>query len=187
MKTGQLEFGEDATESQKRMYLTFTVVILIVFLLRIYLFQLYYIPSESMEQTLKVNDKIAVAKVHGEIERGDIVVFKDPGGWLEGNEPGDDKLIKRVIGVSGDHVECCSPSGKLLLNEEELNEPYLSKSKAPSYKKFDIQVKPGHLWVMGDNRDNSADSRYNKVSQVPLENVVGVAKVKIYPDIDLLK
>lgn len=175
------------SDSIRSYVVVFTVSLLAAFLLRAFVFQLYYIPSESMEQTLMVGDKIAVVKVHPEVKRGDIVVFKDPGGWLEGYPTNDDKLIKRVIGVPGDTVECCDASGKLLLNGEPLDEPYLAKGVSPSETEFKIRVKEGHLWVMGDNRADSGDSRYNEISQVPVGNVEGIALLKVWPSLETLE
>ncbi|WP_229053724.1 signal peptidase I [Aeromicrobium sp. Leaf350] len=168
--------------------------------------QAFYIPSESMQPTLLVNDKLLVQKVSlwtGEPERGDIVVFDDPGGWLAGQvEPSDpnfvqkgletiglfptgNHLIKRVIGVGGDHVQCCDGSGRLIVNGQPIDEPYVLDPTVIRNREFDVVVKDGYLWVMGDNRDNSADSVAHLGDpgggQVQVDDVVGIAWVRVWP------
>ena len=141
--------------------------------------QAFYIPSPSMEPEFIKNDRILVQKVtywRGDPQRGDIVVFKDPGGWLAaentsshqglkkvleiiGLYPAGGHLVKRVIGTGGDHVVCCDSQGRITINGAPLTEPYLPKGTAPSLTKFDVKVPKGYLWMMGDNRGDSCDSR----------------------------
>ncbi|HNM97427.1 MAG TPA: signal peptidase I [Marmoricola sp.] len=146
-------------------------------LIKAFFVQAFYIPSESMEPQFVRLDRILVQKVsywNDTPDRGDIVVFKDPGGWLPpqpqstgvkraleliGLYPTGGHLVKRVIGVGGDRVKCCDNSGRLSVNGQALTEPYLPKGTPPSSQEFDIKVPAGHIWVMGDNRGNSADSR----------------------------
>ncbi|HTY71962.1 MAG TPA: signal peptidase I [Actinomycetes bacterium] len=180
-------------------------------LIRSFLVQAFFVPSESMEPTLDVNDRILVSKittdVHG-VKRGQVVVFKDPGGWLEpqpdtsptwqrtlrnamtfiGLLPADrgDDLVKRVIGVGGDHVVCCDAQGRITVNGKPLDEPYIAKGAAPSDTRFDVHVPPGHLWVMGDNRPFSEDSRPHEQQRpgggmVPVGDVVGRVVLIVYP------
>ncbi|MFT4299462.1 MAG: signal peptidase I [Aeromicrobium sp.] len=180
-----------------------TVMAIIV---KMFFLQAFYIPSESMEPTLLVDDKLLVQKVSlwtGEPHRGDIVVFDDPGGWLGPSEqkratnvfsktlesvgllPTGGHLIKRVIGVGGDHVQCCDASGHILVNGEPIDEPYVLDQSVIRHREFDVEVKEGYLWVMGDNRDNSADSVAHLGDpgggQVRLEEVVGIAWVRVWP------
>jgi signal peptidase I len=187
----------------------FIIAIVASVLIKTFLVRSFYIPSGSMENTLQVNDRILVNQLEPRfipVERGDVVVFSDPGGWLMpaitqpapnafvgavdwvleaiGLAPSDanDHLIKRVIGLPGDHVECCNALGQMSINDVPLDEPYIklpAGQTAASGKPFDITVPPNSLWVMGDNRYNSADSRFNQDKPgngfVPIDDVVGRA------------
>jgi signal peptidase I len=170
--------------------------------------QAFYIPSGSMNDTLVLNDRILVQKVSywgdGEPQRGDIVVFSDPGGWLEtpaagettnpvvraleifGLYPTGGHLVKRVIGVGGDHVKCCDEDGRITVNGVPLNEQaYLADGEKPSMIDFEVDVRDGHIWVQGDNRSNSADSRVHLGDpgggQVPVNDVVGKVFAVVWP------
>jgi signal peptidase I len=153
--------------------------------LRIFVVRSFFVPSASMTQTLAIDDHLMVNKLQplvSGVERGDIVVFSDPGGWLGSAESTfrfdpvgavadiltgqafqltqSQFLVKRVIGVSGDHITCSGPCKNLVINDREVIEPYLSKaSENASDQAFDVVVPEGKLWVMGDNRVGSADSR----------------------------
>lgn len=179
---------------------------LIALVLRLFVVQVYQIPSESMTDTLQVGSRIAVNRVPGwgkQVERGDVIVFQDTQGWLQGEsgEPGrfgglwqalgfvpsggQQMVVKRVVGVGGDTVACCDDQGRLTVNGEPVDEPYVLEGTVPSDVEFEITVPEGTYWVMGDNRDNSADSRYHWENGgnpfVPRDAVVGRAEWQIWP------
>lgn len=176
-------------------------------LVRTFLIQAFYVPSASMEDTLQNNDRIVVSKINTKltgINRSDVVVFHDPGNWLGENFPnpydnpvgralqfvgilpansGND-LVKRVIGVGGDQVECCDANGSLLINGKPAVEPYLKDGTTSNQVTFKVLVPENHIFVMGDNRSNSEDSRYHldlNSGMVPLNEVVGRVVVRIWP------
>jgi signal peptidase I len=164
-----------------------------------------------MENTLQVKDRVAVNKVpfiSKSIERGDVIVFRDPDNWLPeiidystnqyvakaksalvavGVLPNPTKqyLVKRVIGVGGDRVVCCTKDGNLSVNDVEIIEPYIFAGNKPSEMNFDVTVPKGKLWVMGDHRGASADSRYHQEDInngfVPESKVTGRVVGVIWP------
>ncbi|MER6344287.1 signal peptidase I [Streptomyces sp. NPDC001595] len=192
------------------------VAVLIALVLKTFLVQAFVIPSGSMEQTIQIGDRVLVDKLTpwfgSEPQRGDVVVFKDPGGWLKDEQttqkkddpvvvkqvkegltfigllPSDNEkdLIKRVVGVGGDRVKCCDTQGRVTVNGVPLNEgDYLYPGNAPSTQEFDVTVPEGRLWVMGDHRANSADSRVHQDTDyggtVSEDEVVGRAMVIAWP------
>jgi signal peptidase I len=164
--------------STGRWLLELSAIVLVGLLLswgvRTFLVRSFSIPSGSMEQTLMIGDRI--------------VVFEDPGGWLGyGDDAGQD-LVKRVIGLPGDHVSCCDADGHVLVNGRPLDEPYLTLADGgprASATDFDVTVPEGALWVLGDNRDRSADSRAHQTGPyagfVPVDDVIGRAFVISWP------
>jgi len=187
------------------------VAFLISFLLKTFLVRSFYIPSGSMEHTLEIEDKILVNQLVPQlvgVERGDIVVFKDPGGWLSlaatvpdpnffeqvlqavglAADTSSDYVVKRVIGVGGDRVACCDADGRVTVNGVPLNEPYAvipeGETRASGID-FDVEVPAGSVWVMGDNRYSSKDSRYNQDQPgrgfVAEEEIVGRAFLINWP------
>lgn len=187
--------------------------LLISFLVKTFLMQAFWIPSGSMEDTLVYGDRVMVSKIQAgpmEVDRGDVVVFEDPGGWLPAVQRPDrgpvidavfrglefvgiapssqgNHLIKRIIGMPGDTVACCDDDGRLSVNGQPLDESeYLYPGDAPSTMDFEITVPQDHVWLMGDHRSNSRDSRANDdgtggQGSVPSDHVVGRAFVLIYP------
>jgi len=192
---------------------TIVVIALVLsFLIKTFLFRAYWIPSGSMENTLELNDRIFVNLLVPHpfaLQRGDVVVFKDSQGWLPPTAPTspgpfswvkegltfvgllpDDSqqhLVKRVIGLPGDRVICCDAAGKLTVNGAALTEPYLYPGSPPAdpAAPFDVTVPDGELWVMGDHRDESADSRAHQNTPgkgfVPISDVEGQATVIAWP------
>jgi signal peptidase I len=187
------------------------VALVVSLLIKTFVVQFFYIPSGSMENTLQIKDRVAVNKVpfiSNSISRGDVVVFRDPDDWLpeivdyDTNKyvskvksalvavgvlpnPAKQYLVKRVVGVAGDHIVCCTKSGNLTINDVEVTEPYIFAGNKPSEMKFDVTVPEGKLWVMGDHRGASADSRYHQEDInkgfVPLSRVTGRVVAVIWP------
>lgn len=184
-----------------------TVALILSVTVKTFFLQTFFIPSSSMETTLLINDRVVVNKFAdsaAELNRGDVVVFVDPGGWLPEQpeeEPSalnrvltfigvlpqnaGEHLIKRVIGLPGDKVECCSPDGLLTVNGQPVIEPYLRPGVVPSEVEFSVTVPEGSLWVMGDNRQGSRDSRAHLGSPgggfVPEANLEGRATYLVFP------
>ncbi|MFC6061452.1 signal peptidase I [Streptomyces ochraceiscleroticus] len=190
------------------------VALAIALVLKTFLVQAFVIPSGSMEQTIQIGDRVLVDKLTpwfgAEPHRGDVVVFKDPNHWLAGERttvaddavgvkqvkealtfigllPSADEqdLIKRVVAVGGDTVKCCDKSGRVTVNGTPLSEPYVHPGNPPSQLKFEVNVPTGRLFVMGDHRSNSADSRYHLDEPyrgtVAESSVVGRAVVIAWP------
>jgi signal peptidase I len=151
------------------------VALIAAVVIRQFLLQAFYIPSGSMEHTLEIRDRVLVNKLSyrlHEVNRGDILVFERP---PEEGSPSKD-LIKRVVGLSGETVE--GRDGAVFVNGQRLNEPYLGRGVTSS--PFPAQrVPPGHVWMMGDNRSNSRDSRI--FGAVPESKVVGRAFIRVFP------
>jgi signal peptidase I len=141
-----------------------------------------------------------------DVRRGEVIVFKGPPSWqpestapASGNPvsrafhsvgsaigiaaPGSEDLVKRVIGIGGDHVVCCDSQGRITVNGTALTEPYIYPGAQPSSETFDVTVPKGRLWVMGDNRDKSADSRAHRSDHdgtIPESDVIGRAFAVIW-------
>ncbi|MBM9462780.1 signal peptidase I [Aeromicrobium sp. YIM 150415] len=190
---------------QESILLIVTAVVLAV-IVKTFFVQAFYIPSASMEPEMQIDDKLLVQKVSywtGDPKRGDIIVFDDPGGWLGSAEsagpgnivqrsleviglyPSGGHLIKRVVGVGGDTVSCCDDEGRLQVNGESIDEPYLADAEANADRTFEVEVPEGYLWVQGDNRGNSSDSRYHLGDPgggfIREDDVVGKAWLRVWP------
>ena len=180
--SGKLRPAKKSLPLWQETLLLLTIALGLAVVIKMFFIQAFYIPSPSMEPEFIKNDRILVQKMSywgdGKPQRGDIIVFKDPGGWLTSVEgaapknpvikvleriglyPTGGHLVKRVIGVGGDRVACCDKQGRVTVNGTPLDESsYLPKGVKPSLTVFDIKVKDGHLWMMGDNRGDSWDSR----------------------------
>ncbi|WP_329081648.1 signal peptidase I [Streptosporangium sp. NBC_01469] len=149
----------------------------VAMLLQVFVFRLFWIPSESMENTLREGDGVIVNKLHGAAERGDVVVFK---GW-----DGQD-TIKRVMAVGGDTVKCCDAEKRITVNGIPLDErDYLHPDDFPSKEEFEKVVPEGRLWVMGDRRSASRDSRNHEEQEgegtIAEDDVTGRAVAICWP------
>jgi signal peptidase I len=205
--------GEKETKRKRPFWRDLAVIVIaalvLTILLKAFVVQVFSIPSGSMENTLLPGDRILVNKMvyrFRSIERGDIVVFSGSGSWDLTTSPPSNPLarfwddatglvgiagpgtdyVKRVIGVPGDHVVCCNAQGQVMVNGVALSEKsYIYPGALPSQIRFNITVPPDRLWVMGDNRADSDDSRYRMGDigggTIPESAVVGRAFLKIYP------
>jgi signal peptidase I len=207
-------FLENVWGGVKEILIIAVMALVLSFIVKTWLIQAFYIPSGSMENTLVRDDRVIVSKLTPgpfDLNRGDVVVFKDPGNWLgtvpdtrEGGpretlrrvlqfvglvpDDSDDHLIKRVIGMPGDHVVCCDKDGKLTINGVAVSEPYIRQGDSPGGGKpnFDIAVPPGRVWVMGDHRSDSSDSRFHDdgtgaTGSVPIEDITGRSVMVVWP------
>lgn len=198
----------------RELVLIVVIALALSFLVKTFLVQPFSIPSESMENTLDVGDRILVSKLtpqHSPLHRGDVIVFEAPPSWGEmGAEStglkavvknglewvgilpaGGHHVVKRLIGLPGDHVVCdatCADSGgPLKINGVAINESsYLKPGNAPSGQKFDITVPANSVWVMGDNRGDSWDSRGHdngtgKTGSVPMSDITGEVVAIAWP------
>ncbi len=208
-------FGENLWGGVKEIVIIAVMAMVLSFVVKTWLIQAFYIPSGSMENTLVKDDRVIVSKLTPgpvDLQRGDIVVFQDPDHWLGDAppvavEPGlrgtvhtalqfigllpddsDDHLIKRVIGLPGDHVVCCDKDGKLTINGVSVTEDYIKPGDVPSggRQPFSITVPAGRVWVMGDHRSDSSDSRFHDngtgaTGSVPIDDITGRAVMLVWP------
>lgn len=210
--------GEDSRKARRRvpvwleLPLVVLAAILLAFLVKTFIVQIFFIPSGSMENTLMVGDRVAVNRFvyrFSEPQRGDIVVFDGIGSFLPESHqqpsqgpvrdlftelgrtvglvpPPDTVFVKRVVGVPGDRVECCDDKGRIKVNDRSISESeYLFSGNTPSDTAFNVVVPPGKLWVMGDHRRASADSRAHLDEPgggfVPESRVLGKAFAVVWP------
>lgn len=200
----------DPGRSRLRWLVVVGAGLVLMLFVRGFLVQSFYIPSGSMEPTLQPDDRILVNKigVGSSLQRGDLVVFDgshsfagrtgDSGGHGSGAgralgamasilsiETNQSDYVKRVVGLPGDHVVCCDPNGQLKVNDVGVNEPYLYPGDKPSDLTFDVTVPSGRVWLMGDHRSDSADSRAHLGDpgggMVRLDDVIGRAAMVFWP------
>lgn len=185
------------------------VALVLSVLVRTFVAQAFYVPSSSMEDTLLIQDRILASKLNTDfagVNRGEIIVFKDPGDWLADPVPpaglqgmirnalmfvgllpadtGED-LVKRVIAVGGDRIVCCDAENKIVLNGVQLDEEgYLKPGVTTDQVRFDVTVPAGRVFVMGDNRADSSDSRYHLDQDdgtIAVDSVVGRVVATVWP------
>lgn len=181
------------------------LAVVLVLLLRAFVVQSFSVPSGSMQPTIEPGDRLLASRlVRGEaVHRGDVVVFDGTRAFGAGESPsgvlarvaasvasllsldtGTD-FVKRVVGVAGDHVVCCDGSGRLVVNGVGVDEPYLYPGDRPSELTFDVIVPAGRIWVMGDHRSDSSDSRAYLGrpggGMVRKDDVIGQATVRYWP------
>jgi signal peptidase I len=187
------------------------IALVLALVIKAFAVQAFYIPSASMENTLKIGDRVLVNKIvyhTRDIARGDTVVFSGIDSWdpevnysepsnpiskalhaiggAFGLVPGEKDYIKRVIGVPGDRVRCCDAQGRITVNGTPIRESsYLFPGNKPSGQVFNVPVPPGRLWVMGDHREVSYDSRGHLgdpgSGTIPKDRVIGRAFVVVWP------
>ncbi|MER7071246.1 signal peptidase I [Terrabacter sp. NPDC000476] len=208
-------FGATILAGIKEIVIVIVLAMALSFVVKTWLFQAFYIPSGSMENTLVRDDRVIVSKLTPgpfDLKRGDVVVFEDPGDptpWLAGlddqpstvggpfhealvfvgllPEDSENHLIKRVIGLPGDRVQADGDTGKIRVNGVEVTESYIKPGDYPSEgRKFDITVPAGRVWVMGDHRSDSSDSRWHDdgtgaTGSVPIDKIVGRALFVVWP------
>jgi signal peptidase I len=220
--TSQAEPAGPERKRRRWSWLTEMVVLvalalLLTLVVKAFIVQPFVIPSQSMQNTLLVNDRVLVDKLVGhigQIHRGDIIVFDGSGSWdgpsrpasgvdrvvhdvvsVFGFEPAQTDYIKRVIGLPGDHVSCCNAQGLITVNGVPLHESaYLYPGSQPSVIRFSVIVPAGQVWVMGDNRADSDDSRlfhcgtpeaqcnsWDRQGTIPESMVIGRAFMIIWP------
>ncbi len=193
-----------------RLVLEVIAAVVVMALLKAFVVQSFYVPSESMEPTVLPGDRVVVNRLVGgeEVRRGDLVVFdgtttfggpdrsayEAPGvigralaaaQRAVGIDSGEQDYLKRVIGVGGDHVRCCTEDGRLELNGAPLTEAYLAPGTAASDVTFDVTVPAGKLWLLGDNRAQSSDARAHLGDpgggMVPAADVIGRVALRYWP------
>ena len=202
--------GRKTFRAVREVVIVVVVALVVSAIVRAFFFQAFYVPSQSMENTLLVNDRILVSKIDlklSSLQRGEVIVFRDPGGWLPPPNPSsasaagvvqrglqfvgllpstsEDHLVKRIIGLPGDHIKCCSTHNEIVINGKAIDETgYIMPGGGTAQIQFNIIVPKGDVFVMGDNRGDSADSRYHlsvNNGGVPITDITGRAIYRIWP------
>lgn len=215
MAEKESSFGKSLLTGLKELLIVLIGAVIVSALLRAFIFEPFTIPSGSMENTLRIQDKVVAQKVT-DFRRGDVIVFRDPGEWVPGHtaprtnpvfrvmemvgvlpDSSDDFLTKRVIGMPGDRIKCCDAEGRITVNGHPIDESsYLYSGingpVRPSEQQFEVVVPKDHIFVMGDHRNASADSRCHledlgangrkgDAAFIPVENVVGPIALIVAP------
>lgn len=196
-----------AVRPARRILLEIGIGVLLLMLLRAFVIQTFHVPSASMAPTIAPGDRVVVTKVGaGTVRRGDVIVFDgtrtfagDTGAGLTDGvlgrtlaaaastlsvDLGQTSYLKRVAGVGGDTVSC-TPEGRLVVDGDPVAEPWLPDGEAACERSFEVEVPPDHLFVLGDNRSESADSRSHLGDpgggMVPVEDVIGHVAWRYWP------
>lgn len=206
----QRSFGRWLVSAVRELVIVVSLAMVLSLVVKTFLLQPFHIPSGSMEDTLVKDDRVVVSKLTPgpiPLQRGDVVVFSDPGNWLGGASAGqrtpvrslliflglapddsDEHLIKRVIGLPGDTVACCDVQGRVTVNGVAIVEPYVKPGDTPNGGRndFSVLVPAGKVWVMGDHRSDSADSRLHDdgtgaLGSVPIDKIHGRAIMVVWP------
>ena len=145
------------------------------------------VESDSMAPALQPGEKVLVGKAGMDrwaLQPGDVVVFDAAGLWAAPDDPAGTVFVKRIVGVGGDRIACCDPTGRILRNGVALVEPYLDGQRSDQVA-FDVEVRPGHYWVLGDNRTTSADLRAHLGGpgggNVPASRIIGTVEAVVWP------
>lgn len=203
-------FGRWLLAAAREVVIVVSLAMVLSLIVKTFLLQPFHIPSGSMEDTLIKDDRVVVGKLTPgpiALQRGDVVVFADPDNWL-GEVPvkqrtpiqslliflglapddSDEHLIKRVIGLPGDTVACCDVQGRVSVNGVAIVEPYVKPGDTPGGGRpdFSVVVPAGKVWVMGDHRSDSADSRMHDdgtgaLGSVPIDKIHGRALMIVWP------
>jgi signal peptidase I len=195
-----------AVRGIRELVVVVVVALIATALLRGFVVQAFFVPSGSMIPTIHINDRIVVSRI-SHLARGEVVVFQDPGGWLSLDEQpkkpgpvrrlfewvgvlpnsGHGYLVKRVVGLPGDHVVCCARSGNLVINGKQVDESYIHSSQHRSDSPFNVVVPAHRIFVLGDNRFVSGDSSrhldpaHPNAAFVPESLVTGRAVAIVWP------
>ncbi|RRD52505.1 signal peptidase I [Buchananella hordeovulneris] len=206
-KQRQHKAGSALVAYAREVAIVLTVAVVMAVGMKTFITQAFRIPTGSMISTIEPGDRVMARRFslgEQDLRRGDIVVFKDTEDWLSSAavpapnrftrffqwiglmpQDGDDHLAKRIIGLPGDRVKCCASDGRIEINGVPVTEPYLQPGVVPSAIDFDVTVPAGRMFVMGDNRPHSADSRAHLDSPffgtVPIDDVVGVVYLTMWP------
>lgn len=189
MSEAAVEVVERNSFTWKDLFFWCIIPVGLVLVLRLVVFGFYLIPSGSMKDTIHIGDRVFTTRLFTDekhLQRGDIIVFKDPANWLKDESLLSDNLIKRLIGLPGDVVACAGFGEPITINGVAIDEhAYLPSGTEPSDFAFRVKVTPGHVFVLGDNRRFSADSRYHRNDGdhglVPIKDITGIARGTYWP------
>jgi signal peptidase I len=161
--------------------------VLAVVLVHVTVAEVRAVGSDSMTPALAPGERIVVAKAgvpRWDLGPGSLVVFDAADLWARPEDPAGTVFVKRIVGVGGDRITCCTPDGQLTRNGQPLDEPYLAGARSDQ-QAFDVVVPEGHYWLLGDNRSASADSREHLGDpgggNVPASRIIGTVEAVVWP------